>query len=139
MSTGGVQRFGLVQARAMQGVFALLALIQTLQAVSGWRQAGGLDGMVVVSVCAAVLSAAVVVIAPWSVVRVGDGRIAWAVGVRRHDLAFEEVADIRQDPRWWGASQLVTTDGRVLRLPLQPHHGAEVWHLVLGDRTPSAA
>jgi hypothetical protein len=85
-----------------------------------------------------VASLAVVLTAGRSLVHVSHGRISWALGFRRHDLAFDEVADIRRDPRWWATSQLVTTDGRVLRLPLQPHHGSEVWHLVLGDRTPSA-
>jgi hypothetical protein len=136
----GARRFGVGQARTTQGVFAFVGLTQVMAVVSDWRYAGGPDGLTVISALGAVMSLVLVlVVAPRSIVRVGEGRISWWFGRRHHDLAFDEVADIRPDPRWWAASQLVTTDGRVLRLPLQPHHGPAVWRLVLGDRTPSPA
>lgn len=123
----------------MQAAFGVLGASQVLAVVGDLRYSGGPDGWTMVSAVGAVLSLLLVLlVAPRSIVRVGDGRIAWAVGRRRYDLAFDEVADIRRRPHR-DASEVVTTDGRVLRLPLQPQHGPEVWQLVLGDRTPSPA
>ncbi len=139
MKTGGLQRFGVGQVRATQGVFAFVGTTQVLAVLSDWRYAGGPDGWTVVPAVAAVASLVAVLAAGRSLVQLGDGRISWALGLRHHDLSFDEVADIRPDPRWWVASsQLLTTDGRVLRLPLQPQHGPEVWQLVLGARNPAA-
>lgn len=135
----GTRRFGIGIVRFQQGLFAVVALTQLLGAFTAWRDAGGLDGWVLLSAALVVVCGLAAVAVHGQVVRVGEGRISWRLGLRSHDLAFHEVAEIRRDPRWWAASQLVTTDGRVLRLPLQPQHGSEVWRLVLGDRTPSPA
>jgi hypothetical protein len=135
----GTRRFGLAVVRFQQTVFVVVGLAQLLSAVRAWRDAGGPDGWVLLSgalIAGCVLAAVAV---QRQIVRVGDGRIAWRLGYQHHDLPFDQVADIRRDPRWWAAaSQVVTTDGRVLRLPLQPRHGPEVWHLVLGERNPAA-
>ena len=136
----GTRRFGVGQVRWMQVAYAFLAVPQVLAVVGDLRHGGTPDGWTAISALGAVGSVLVVLlVVPRSIVHVGDGRLRWWVGRQHHDLTFDEVADIGPDPRWWGSSQLVTTDGRVLQLPLQPQHGPEVWHLVLGDRNPAAA
>jgi hypothetical protein len=137
MTSGGTRRFGVGWARAQLTVWLLLALVQALTAVNAWRDAGGPDVWALLWLSIAAISVLNALSAQAGVVRVGGGRLAWGFGRRRHDLAFDEIADIRRHPQA-DRSEVVTTDGRVLRLPLQPHHGSEVWHLVLGDRTPSA-
>ncbi|GAB4065729.1 hypothetical protein GCM10028777_16240 [Angustibacter speluncae] len=118
---------------------AFVGLSQVLAVVGDLRYGGAPDGWTVVSALGAVGSLLLVLlVVPRSIVHVGDGRLRWWVGRRHHDLGFDEIADIRRHPRS-GGSQVVTTDGRVLRLPLQPQHGPEVWQLVLGDRSPSPA
>ena len=133
----GTRRFGLAAVRFQQAVFVVVGLAQLLSAVRAWRDAGGPDGWVLLSGALIVGCVLAGVAVQGQVVRVGHGRIVWRLGHQHHDLPFDQVADIRRDPRWWAASQVVTTDGRVLRLPLQPQHGPEVWQLVLGDRSPS--